>query len=199
MHVANWIYATRILLMTPLDLLLTRNSHARLIAPAPDDAQLDLFLQAALRAPDHARMSPRRFLKIAGAARERLGEVFVAAQLARNAATDTDKLDKLRLNPLRAPLVLVAIARLADNTKVPLVEQRFSAACAAHAILLAAHALGFGAMWRTGDMAYDNHVTKALGLASNEEIVGFLYLGTRQGDAKPLPAVNSGQYLAAWN
>jgi nitroreductase len=185
--------------MTPIDLLLTRNSHARLTEPAPDDAQLNFLLQAALRAPDHARMSPRRFLKIAGAARERLGEVFVAAQLARNAVTDADKLDKLRLNPLRAPLVLVAIARLTENTKVPLIEQRFSAACSAHAILLAAHALGFGAMWRTGDMAYDNHVTKALGLAENEEIVGFLYLGTRQGDAKSLPAINSDDYLAAWN
>jgi len=185
--------------MTPIEFLLTRNSHARLIAPAPDDAQLDLLLRAALRAPDHARMTPWRFLKITGAARERLGDVFVAAQLARDAATAAEKLDKLRGNPLRAPLLLVAIARLNDSAKVPIIEQRLAAGCAVHGVLLAAHALDFGAMWRTGDMAYDRNVARALGLADNEEVIGFLYIGTKQGDPKPLPMVNSGDHLAVWN
>lgn len=185
--------------MTPIELLLTRNSHARLVAPAPNDAQLELMLQAALRAPDHARMTPWRFVKIEGAARERLGDVFVAAQLTRDADTASDKLDKLRGNPLRAPLLLVAVARLTDNAKVPLIEQRLAAGCAAHAILLAAHALDFGAIWRTGDMASDPYVATALGLADNEEIIGFLYLGTRQGEPKPLPAIRGRDHLTVWN
>ena len=185
--------------MTPIELLLTRNSHARLIAPAPDDAQLNLMLLAASRAPDHARMTPWRFLRIGGAAREHLGNVFVEAQLNRDAGTAPEKLDKLRGNPLRAPLLLVAIARLNDSAKVPVIEQRLAAGCATHAVLLAAHALSFGAMWRTGDMAYDRYVARALGLADNEEVIGFLYLGTKQGDPKPLPMVSSGDHLAVWN
>jgi hypothetical protein len=41
--------------------------------------------------------------------------------------------------------------------------------------------MGFGAMWRTGDPAYDDGVKKALGLKPGDAIVGFVYLGTPQG------------------
>ena len=52
---------------------------------------------------------------------------------------------------------------------------------AAQNIMLAAHALGYGAMWKTGDPAYDPRVKRALGLEESDAIVAFLYLGTNTG------------------
>nr|MDJ0897092.1 nitroreductase [Alphaproteobacteria bacterium] len=43
---------------------------------------------------------------------------------------------------------------------------------------VAAHALGYGCFWRTGQPAYDTAVKDALGLAQTDHIVGFMYLGT---------------------
>ena len=69
---------------------------------------------------------------------------------------------------------------------VPFIEQFASAAVAAQNALLAATALGYGSMWRTGDPAYDEHVKGALGFSPPDAIVGFLYIGTpHEGGAKP--------------
>ncbi len=68
-------------------------------------------------------------------------------------------------------------AAVRTNTKVPAVEQIVSAGAAAQNMLVAAHALGFGGFWRTGDAAYDDHVKQSFGLSANDEIVGFLYFG----------------------
>ncbi len=46
--------------MSAIDTLLNRNSHARLVDPGPDAAELNTILQAALRAPDHGRLRPWR-------------------------------------------------------------------------------------------------------------------------------------------
>ena len=50
-------------------------------------------------------------------------------------------------------------------------------------MMLAAFALGFNAMWKTGGPAYDETVKQALGFASTDAIVGFLYLGTETAPA----------------
>ncbi len=42
---------------------------------------------------------------------------------------------------------------------------------------LAATALGYGSMWRTGPNAGNPHVKAALGLDAEDDIVAFLYLG----------------------
>ena len=44
-------------------------------------------------------------------------------------------------------------------------------------MLLAAHALGLGAMWRTGAICYHHKVRDFFGLSENGEIVAFVYLG----------------------
>ncbi len=62
--------------MSTLDTLLHRNSHPRLTEPGPDADQLQTILQAALRAPDHGRLRPWRFVVISGDRRAALGECF---------------------------------------------------------------------------------------------------------------------------
>ena len=181
-----------------LHFLQHRNSAPKLTEPAPSDAQLEEMLRCAVRAPDHAWLRPWRFLAVSGERRHALGEVLEAALVQRKPDADDAAREKARKSPLRAPLVLVAIVRLTEHPKVPHVEQRMSTACAAHGILLAAEALGFAGIWRTGDPAFDRNVMEGLGMEANEEIAGFLYLGSRDGKAKPLPAINPLAYLENW-
>ena len=88
-------------------------------------------------------------------------------------------LEKLRNNPLRAPLILGVCAIVSVESKIPEIEQVLSAGAVAQNILNAAHALGYGAIWRTGEMAYDDRVKTGLGLARPDKIVGFLYMWAR--------------------
>ena len=181
-----------------LHFLQSRNSAPLLTGPGPGAADLEEIFAAALRAPDHAWLRPWRFLVVSGERREALGRVFAEALRARNPDADEAALAKASSAPLRAPVVVVVITRLTEHPKVPPVEQRQSAACAAHAILLAAEASGFAGIWRTGDAAFDPAVEKALGLAGNEEITGFLYLGNRDGNGKPLPRLDAADFVDNW-
>jgi nitroreductase len=175
-----------------------RNSSPRLTDPAPQPEELEQIFRAALRAPDHAWLRPWRFITIGGERRRDLGDVLEQSLLQRNPNADEAARSKARNAPLRAPLVVVVVARLTEHPKVPPVEQRLSAGCAAHGVLLAAEACGYAGIWRTGDAAFDRRVMDALGLAANEEIIGFLYLGTRDGAAKPLPRLEAGDFVSNW-
>lgn len=181
-----------------LQFLQQRNSSPRLIGPAPSDAEMEQLFVAAMRAPDHARLRPWRFLTIAGDRREALGALFREALLARNPDADDNALQKAANAPLRAPLVVAVVARLSEHPKVPLIEQQLSAGCAAHGLLLAAETLGYAGIWRTGDACFDRRVMDGLGLAANEELVAFVYLGSRECERKPLPDLRPDDFVRSW-
>lgn len=181
-----------------LQFLQHRNSSPRLVEPAPSGAEMDEIFRAALRVPDHAWLRPWRFITIAGERRHDFGLVLDHCLRQRNPQVDEPALQKARAAPLRAPLLVVVVARLTEHPKVPPLEQRLSAGCAAQAILLAAEACGYAGIWRTGDAAFDRAVMTALGLAANEEIVGFVYLGTRDGGGKNLPALAPADFVSSW-
>ncbi|WP_210398215.1 nitroreductase family protein [Motiliproteus sediminis] len=166
--------------------------------PGPSASQLDAMFRAALRAPDHGNLKPWRFLVVEGEARAKLGELFLQAALAKDPALVPPLQEKMRNMPLRAPTLVVVIARLQQHPKVPLVEQQVAAGAAAQNILLAAHGLGLGAMWRTGDMAYNPDVMRGLGLAENEEIIGFVYLGSRPAKTRNAPALDPADFVEQW-
>lgn len=184
--------------MDALDLLLNRVSVTRLADPAPTAAQLDVLFRAALRAPDHGQLRPWRFLTIQDDARERLGELFVEALGLRQADAPEEALSKARKMPLRAPLLVVVIAQVLPHPKIPESEQVLAVACAAHGVLLAAHAQGLGAVWRTGEFAYDRHVAHQLGLADNEQMLGFIYLGTPEGNLRTPPELEPRNFVSQW-
>jgi nitroreductase len=184
--------------MDALDALINRVSVPRLCEPAPDAAQREQLFRAALRAPDHGQLRPWRFLTVEGAAREQLGELFAAALLRKTPDASAEALAKARAMPLRAPLVVVVIARTQVHAKVPEQEQVLAAGCAAHGLLLAAHAQGVGAVWRTGEMAYDATVNAGLGLAEREQNIGFLYVGTPEREPRTAPQVVVEDFVSAW-
>lgn len=137
-----------------------------------------------MRAPDHAQLKPFRFLKIAGNARETLGSLFARARLTADPSISSGDLEKTKVKPLRAPLILVAVARIVEHPKVPEIEQLLATGAAVQNILLAAYAQGLGAIWRTGSMAYNQIVNEGLDLAPDERVVGFVYLGEVEGNAR---------------
>ena len=172
--------------MDAIEALTTRASPAALVAPAPDAVTLQRILGAAMRAPDHGRLRPWRFIVVEGAARDAFGAVLADALLRREPAAGEATLAKERAKPLRAPLIVVVAAVLREHRGVPAIEQIVAAGAAAENILVAAHALGFGAFWRTGAPAYDETVKRALGLKPDDAIVGFLYLGTPADDGRAM-------------
>ena len=174
--------------MQAIDALLKRRSAKALTDPAPDDGALELLLESAARACDHGRLRPWRFIVIRGSARERLGALMADQLLRAQPAASAESLQRERQKPLRAPLIVAVAATPNASTNIPAIEQILSAGAAAQNVMLAATALGFGAMWKTGAAAYDETVKVALGLESQDTIVGFLYLGTVPADAVPAPA-----------
>jgi nitroreductase len=186
--------------MEAIEALTSRRSPPKLVEPAPSDAQLSEMLNAAIRAPDHGRLRPWRFIVVRGAARERLGQVWADALKARAPDVPADVVQREAQKPMRAPMIVAVAAEIAEGHKIPVVEQLLAAGAATQNILLAAHAMGFGAMWRTGDGAYDAHVKEALGLKASDAIVGFLYLGTPAGRT-PIPPDEPGvkNFVREWS
>jgi len=83
------------------------------------------------------------------------------------------------------------------HPKVPEIEQLLSAGASAQMMMTAAHALGIGAIWRSGSLMFHPAMRKGLGLDESHQIVGFLYLGTPKA-VKPLPMLEVADYLSNW-
>lgn len=166
----------------------TRVSALKLGAPGPTSEHLEQILRAGLRAPDHGRLKPWRYVVLEGEARMKLADAM-AELLRRKAPQCTQaQLDAERNKPMRAPTIVVAAARIAKG-KIPDVEQIAAVAAGVQNMFLLAHALGYGAMWKTGAAAYDADVKVALGLKAEDQIVAMLYLGTvvTPGTVVPMP------------
>lgn len=157
--------------------ILTRTSALKLGAPAPSPEQLEQIIRAGIRAPDHGRLRPWRFTVFEAAAREKLGDAMASCLRARVPNSPQEHLDAERSKALRAPTVVVVGAKISKG-KIPEIEQVSAVAAAAQNMLLAAHALGLGATWKTGAAAYDPTVKALCGLAPEDHIVAIVYLGT---------------------
>lgn len=68
--------------MDALDLLLNRRSIAKLSAPAPEGKVLENIIRAGLRAPDHAGLTPWRFVISQGEGLNKLSDILVKAAVA---------------------------------------------------------------------------------------------------------------------
>jgi nitroreductase len=176
-----------------IELLLTRQSTPRLIAPAPDASQLKIILDAAIRVPDHGALAPWEFIIATDQGLNTLADIFVEA--AKASGADEDFVNKAKGMPMRAPMVITVVAKTQQHPKVPVLEQQIAAGCATMAMQQAAFALGIGAVWRTGDFAFDANVNAALGLEPQDQIVGFLYVGTPAVVAPQKPQKDGSQYV----
>src|SRR5579863_3233417 len=170
--------------MEAIEVLLQRRSARILREPAPDEGALELMFRSALRAPDHGRLQPSRFIVIQGEARTQLGELLADHLRRTRPEASGEAVERERRKAFRAPMVIVVAAVIQQIAKIPPIEQTLSAGPAAHSMLLTAFSLGFNAVWKTGAAAYDDRIKIALGLEPKDAIAGFLYVGTEE----PTPA-----------
>ncbi|MGN6223365.1 nitroreductase family protein [Pseudoxanthomonas sp.] len=185
---------------SPLQFLDHRRSvpSRQLGEPGPDPATLRRLLQSAVRVPDHGKLVPFRFLHITGDARLALGDALAERTLARDPEAPSAAVEKDRARFSHAPDIVTVIARLTPGHKVPEQEQLLTAGSVCFALLQAAQALGFGAQWLTGWMAYDDAVAELLGLAANERIVGFIHIGTPRLEAPERERPDAAALLSEW-
>ena len=159
--------------MTSIELLLQRQSTALLTTPAPNHHDLEQILAAGVRVPDHSCLQPWHFTVIAEDGLQRFSDLLV-----QSTDSESPNLERIAKKPFRAPMIIVVSTEFVKHEKVPTQEQLISVGCCAHAMQMASVALGYGAMWRTGGLAYDAKIKQGLSIKEHDEIVGFLYIGT---------------------
>jgi len=184
--------------MDALQLLLSRESALKLEAPGPDRAELDAIFESAVRAPDHGRLRPWRFVVIEEDKRAQFGGVMADCLHRHQPDASAEMLARERDKAMRAPVIVAVAAHIQRGHKIPEIEQLASAAAAAQNIMLAANALGYGAMWKTGAPAYDATAKSALGLAPDDDVVGFIYLGKQVGAGISAPRPTPSDHVVVW-
>jgi len=163
--------------MDALDNILNRVSARTLIEPHPTENEMNKVFKGALRAPDHAWLRPSSFIQVTGDGLDGLSKIF--EEYAKTVPNIKDEIiTKYKNAPYRAPMIVILVNSIKDHPKVPEIEQKLATAASAQNILLSLNALGYSAIWRTGKLAFNPFVASKLNLKANQEILGYIYVGT---------------------
>jgi nitroreductase len=164
--------------------LLARHSVApkQLSAPAPTDSELRTAFAAALRAPDHRKLVPFRFVVVRGSGLDRLAELLI--DYGRRQGKTGDALEQERLRATQAPLTIAVIARIDEAADVPVHEQWCAVGGAIANLLNALHFMGYGAKMLSGARARDPETARAF-CRAGEMLVGWVSVGTPQTPPAP--------------
>ncbi|MGX9356116.1 nitroreductase family protein [Roseobacteraceae bacterium S113] len=159
-----------------LDFLLTRRSRPAktLTGPGPDRTALETLLTAAARTPDHGKLEPWRFIVLEAAALRRLGGEVRA--LADAKGLEPAEIDKAALVYETSPLAVVVVEAPKPSSKIPEIEQTYSAGAVCLALVNAGLAAGWGANWLSGWPSHE--APEIFGTRPGERIAGIIHLGT---------------------
>lgn len=180
-----------------LEVIESRQTLGKLVAPAPSQAEVEQVIRAALSAPDHRRIRPWQFMQLRDRARNKLGEIFSEC-LTESGIDDVEQHRKVLAQPLRAPLIIIAVVKTQTGVKVPIVEQILSMGAAIQNALLMLNAQGYGSIWRSGTLAESPILKQKLGLAPQDEIAGFIYIGTPAKQLPPRVPLEVSDFLRNW-
>jgi len=183
-----------------LSLLGTRRSGRPrdLIAPGPNEGELEQILAAAMRTPDHGKLHPWRFVHVAGGERDAFAALLQAAYRIDNQEPGRLEIEAADRFARQAPELIVALSSPTLDHKIPVWEQQLSCGAACMNLVLATHALGYAAGWVTGWAAYSPAVLAAFG-APPERIAGFLFLGTAGAEPEERLRPDPGEVVSEWN
>lgn len=187
-----------------LDFLLTRRSKpiAELKEPGPSQSEIETLLGAASRVPDHGRLTPWRFILYRGDQRHEIGKRLAELAELRQGPLPENRREQELTRFSRAPLVIGVVSSPREHPKVPQWEMFLSGGAAAMNLLLAANALGYGANWITNWYSDDEEGRRILGLGPEERVVGFIHIGSFEGEVQErlrpeLPQIVS-DYSGPW-
>lgn len=178
--------------------LLTRHSVGPkyLCPPAPTDEQLWLACLAALRAPDHKKLLPFRFVIIPDDKRALLGNLF--ADSARRDGKADEEIAVERERAMLGPLLVAFVARIeTENPRVPPHEQWLAAGGALSNFMTALHMMGYGAKMLSGRKAADPVICESF-CEPGETLVGWIAVGTASQEPHPRHNDNPDAIVRHW-
>ena len=161
--------------MSAVDAVLARRSWSKVTEAAPARDELLTLISAAGTVADHSALRPWRLIELRGDDRVRLGRAINKANGEKGASS----------KPLRAPLLIAVVASIRPSEKVPRWEQQAVASGVAHILSLLLDEAGWGVIWRTGSHTRSTPVAKLHGLAKNERLLGWLYVGGKPERERP--------------
>ncbi len=167
--------------MDVLAAIRSRQSIGKLKSDPIPRETITQLLTAAVQAPSHYKVRPWRFVVLTGKAREKLGDVMAEIFHRKFPDVSPEGVDRERAKPLRSPLLIAVGVDEPSDSRVLEIENVCAAAAACENLLLAAHALGLGAHWRTGEPARDAEVKRFLGFRGSQQLIAFLYIGYPEG------------------
>lgn len=180
-------------------LIHARQSIGQLIEPAPTMQQLYQAIGAALTAPDHKRLRPWQFVLIPNEQRAAWGEQLAMAMRIDDPDMDAKTFEKIKQQPMRAPIILVCLMRYQISDKVSHSEQLLSCGAAVQNLLLSLKSQGFDSIWRTGAPAVSEHVRALFQCKPKDDIVGFIYIGTAAQPSSPRSELPIDDYFQVWS
>lgn len=187
-------------LSSPLDFLATRRSGKprEMIAPGPDDAELQHICEIATRTPDHGKLAPWRFVIVGVHQRDRFAEILQDAFRIDRGRAEADDVAAIDQFARQAQGLVVALHSPVESAKIPAWEQELSTGAACFNLLCAAHAHGYVGGWLTGWAAYSDTVRDHFG-AAPERIAGFIFLGSPGAEMKERPRPEYGDVISRWD
>lgn len=153
----------------------------------PSDEELEQLLAAAAAVPDHGHLHPWRFVVIAGAARDRLADALAHDTAAATPDIDASFIERARNKAYAAPCLIVLVASPDPSAKIAGWEQLASATSCGYALVLAAQALGLGAIWKSTFHQNGTALRELCGCSEEERLLGWVLVGSRDPLATSAP------------
>ncbi len=182
-----------------IDLLLKRRSLvvANMTNPGPSVEELRIILRCATRVPDHGKLTPWRISVIQGNARKEVGQIWGDTFREKNPDATEEQIQAEYERPARAPVMLVVSTKI-ESDRVPEWEQILSGAAVCQNTLVAATALGYHAQWLSEWPNYDDDVKREMGLAPEDQFLGFIYIGTAERPPVERPRPELSDVVSYW-
>jgi nitroreductase len=160
----------------------TRQSVSRVRQDPVSEDLVERILESAVHAPNHRITEPWRFHVFTGKGRGELARARAeTARLMAEAEGEHEEMaagrvSRERKKAFRAP-VIIAVVSAAGRDEIETLENYAACAAAVQNMQLTAHSLGLASIWRTGPVAYHEHMREFFDLEEGDRIVAYLYVG----------------------
>ncbi|WP_054954941.1 nitroreductase family protein [Paenibacillus dakarensis] len=175
--------------MNTYEAIRTRRSVGKVKADPVSRESIEQILEAGTWAPNHKHTEPWRFFVMNDSGRELLGNALGDINVSKSGEKTEEELAAVRESAMnkamRAPVIIGVAVVPSDDPKVIELEEYGAVFAAIQNMLLQAHELGLGAVWRTGEPCFHALMNEAFGLREKDKMLGFIYLGVPDMEPKP--------------
>lgn len=143
-----------------------------------DDEIVKQILVNATWAPNHGQGEPWQFTVFTGDGLHTFAKF--QSELYKQEAGDAfkeDKYEKMKVQPLKASHIISLATKRSSKKSIPEIEDIEAVSCAVQNIYLSVSAYGLGGYWTTGGVTYMEKAKSFLGLAEEDRLLGFFYIG----------------------